>query len=137
MGVEAETNPSSNETAPSEAAQDEINLKNALTEAPDELLVSILASRLGQAPEHETPRMVSAFEHSSRRFSGPLPPPEILSGYEQIQHGFASRVIRMAEREQTHRHGLEKSAFSASANEEHDSDTSTADTTDVFNILFT
>lgn len=41
-------------------------------------------------------------------FSGPLPPPEILSGYEQIEQGLASRIVSMAEREQSHTHAMDR-----------------------------
>nr|DAR22085.1 MAG TPA: putative membrane protein [Caudoviricetes sp.] len=43
-----------------------------------------------------------------QHFSGPIPPPEILSGYEQIHPGFADRIISMAEKQSAHRQGLEK-----------------------------
>lgn len=33
-------------------------------------------------------------------FRGPIPPPEILQGYDNISPGFAERVIAMSEREQ-------------------------------------
>ena len=42
---------------------------------------------------------VSIFSHS-----GPLPPPEVIAGYERALPGSADRIIRMAEREQEHRH---------------------------------
>lgn len=44
-------------------------------------------------------------------FSGPLPHPEILKQYEQIQVGLAERIIAQAEREAVHRHELEKKAM--------------------------
>jgi uncharacterized membrane protein len=40
-------------------------------------------------------------------FSGPLPPPEVLRGYESILPGLADRVVRMAENQSTHRQRLE------------------------------
>jgi uncharacterized membrane protein len=40
-------------------------------------------------------------QHSS--FSGPIPPPEILQGYENVGLGFADRIISMAEKEQNFR----------------------------------
>lgn len=49
--------------------------------------------------------MVSQIEAS--QFIGPIPPPEILSGYENIQAGFADRVIKMAEKQSEHRQKLE------------------------------
>ena len=36
-------------------------------------------------------------------FSGPIPHPRILEGYENIHSGFAERIVRMAEKEQEHR----------------------------------
>ena len=33
----------------------------------------------------------------SQKFSGPLPPPELLEGYERILPGAADRILRMAE----------------------------------------
>ena len=33
----------------------------------------------------------------SQKFSGPLPPPELLEGYERILTGAADRILRMAE----------------------------------------
>jgi uncharacterized membrane protein len=41
---------------------------------------------------------------SSKSFSGPLPSPESLAEYEQISPGFADRIVKMAEKEQVHRH---------------------------------
>ena len=42
-------------------------------------------------------------------FSGPIPPPEVLDGYDRIQPGFASRIIAMAETENDHRRQMERS----------------------------
>ena len=36
-------------------------------------------------------------------YSGPIPDPDSLSRYEQIQPGFAERIIKMAEEEAMHR----------------------------------
>lgn len=41
-------------------------------------------------------------------YSGPLPHPAILKGFEEVQPGAAERIIRMAENEATHRHSLER-----------------------------
>lgn len=42
-------------------------------------------------------------------FSGPIPHPSILEGYEKILPGSADRILRMAEAQVSHRHDLEKS----------------------------
>jgi uncharacterized membrane protein len=41
-------------------------------------------------------------------FQGPLPPPEILARYNDVVPGCADRIISMAERQQSHRHNLER-----------------------------
>lgn len=40
-------------------------------------------------------------------FSGPLPPPEVLRGYESVLPGLADRVVKMAENQSAHRQRLE------------------------------
>ena len=40
-------------------------------------------------------------------FSGPLPPPAVLQGYEDIVLGAANRILEMAERQSKHRQQLE------------------------------
>lgn len=42
------------------------------------------------------------------QISGPIPAPEIIAGYERILPGSADRIIKMAEKEQEHRHGMER-----------------------------
>lgn len=39
--------------------------------------------------------------------TGPLPPPSILAGYEQVLPGAAERIVSMAEKEQAHRHSFD------------------------------
>ena len=46
-------------------------------------------------------------------FSGPVPPPEVLEKYEQIQPGFAERLLKMAEKEQESRIESQQKAFDA------------------------
>lgn len=41
-------------------------------------------------------------------FSGPIPPPEILKGYEEAFPGAANRIIKMAEEQSKHRQYIEK-----------------------------
>ena len=43
---------------------------------------------------------------AARFYKGPLPPPETLVQYEQIQQGFASRIITVAEQEASHRRSM-------------------------------
>ena len=46
---------------------------------------------------------------ASYSFMGPIPPPGILAGYNNVIPDGADRVIKMAEREQAHRHNMEAS----------------------------
>ena len=42
-------------------------------------------------------------------YSGPIPHPDILKGYEEIEAGNADRIIKLAEKEQEHRIKKEES----------------------------
>ncbi len=46
--------------------------------------------------------------HQEIGFSGPLPPPEILAGYDKILPGAAERILKMAETQSSHRQEMEK-----------------------------
>lgn len=43
----------------------------------------------------------------AEKFSGPIPPPSIIAGYEDVVPGAADRIIRMAEQQSSHRQQLE------------------------------
>lgn len=47
----------------------------------------------------------------SEMYSGPIPPPEALARYEEIQPGAADRILKMAEKQQGHRMALETKAI--------------------------
>ena len=47
----------------------------------------------------------------SESFSGPIPPPTILEGYERIHAGLADRIMKMAESQSEHRKILERNAW--------------------------
>lgn len=61
-------------------------------------------------PTEKKAVMIRAFE----RFSGPLPHPSTLRGYEEVKEGFAERIMAMAENEQAHRHKCEDKIVSES-----------------------
>ncbi len=50
-------------------------------------------------------------------FSGPIPHPRLLQGYEDIQSGFAERIVRMAEQQQEHRIRCEQKMIDGSISE--------------------
>jgi uncharacterized membrane protein len=47
-------------------------------------------------------------ELAEASFSGPLPHPEVLRGYEELVPGAAERLLKMAEEQARHRQGLER-----------------------------
>ncbi len=63
----------------------------------------------------KTPRQTKQVRMAAQvaTFSGPLPPPSLLQGYDNIQPGFAERIVRMAENEADHRRHQEQKALDA------------------------
>lgn len=54
-----------------------------------------------------------SINHNVQHFQGPIPPPEILSGYNNVVTGAAERIIKLAELEVAHRHQQETAATQA------------------------
>jgi uncharacterized membrane protein len=52
-------------------------------------------------------RTTTEIQISASQFSGPLPPPELLKGYNEAFAGCAERVVAMAEAQSRHRQALE------------------------------
>ncbi len=92
-----------------ENQQEETGLKEILEQPPEQAIEEMIAEIVAEKIREE--RRTQAIY---QQFSGPIPPPQILSGYDQVQAGFAERVVAMAEKEQAHRHGLETQALSSS-----------------------
>ena len=57
--------------------------------------------------EKEQVRQVVA-EVIRSEFSGPIPPPNIIKGYEEVLPGSADRILAMAEKQSNHRQEMEK-----------------------------
>lgn len=53
------------------------------------------------------------------RFSGPLPPPQILEEYNRIVPGSANRILAMAEKQAAHRRMLESQSLSSGVRNSH------------------
>ncbi|MHB8172921.1 MAG: DUF2335 domain-containing protein [Nitrospirota bacterium] len=65
-------------------------------------------------PQVSQPRDLSDKIHAKvQAFSGPLPPPALLEHYNQVQPGFAERIVMMAEEEANHRRACERKALEA------------------------
>jgi len=52
-----------------------------------------------------------------KRFSGPLPPPDLLEHYQQIQPDLVERIVALTERESQHRHRIESKLIEREAAE--------------------
>lgn len=50
-------------------------------------------------------------------YQGPLPPPDLLAGYERACPGSADRIVKMAEEEAQHRRSIESAIVRAQENE--------------------
>lgn len=94
MNDETRDNDESNEVPSGDLIED---IRSRLPEGP--LEASDLARFLGELVTVEVRRLV--------HFEGPLPPPEMLQQYEEIQTGFADRIVLRAEKEQQHRHKVD------------------------------
>lgn len=80
----------------------ENDVKQILTEVPDNLLIEVLEAR-GSAEVV----IRKEFMSSHHSFSGPLPPPDTLSQYKALDPDLLNRIVTMAEKEQSHRHHIE------------------------------
>ena len=50
--------------------------------------------------------------HLKEEYSGPIPHPNILRQFEEVIPGSAERILKMAEKEQEHRHEFENKIIS-------------------------
>lgn len=88
-------------------------IQDLLKKLPEELLASALAEKI-QEDQSAPSEIIKVVKAVSQEFSGPIPPPHILAGYDNVQAGFANRIVTMAEKEQSHRHVIEDKALSSS-----------------------
>jgi uncharacterized membrane protein len=56
-------------------------------------------------------QVMLTYQHSE--YSAPIPHPELLAGYERALPGCAERIVAMAEKEQRHRHEMQKQELDA------------------------
>lgn len=75
----------------------------------DQTESSVVDAPESELTDHEVAAVKQiAIETVRSEFSGPIPPPNIIKGYEQILPGSAERLIAMAERQAAHRQEMEK-----------------------------
>ena len=70
-----------------------------------------VAEKVGEEAAEEVKKVV--VEAIKSEFSGPIPPPNIIKGYEEILPGSADRIIAMAETQMAHRQAMEKKMIEA------------------------
>jgi uncharacterized membrane protein len=63
--------------------------------------------------DSEGSRLIASLSMVRTEFSGPLPHPSLLAGYEQVLPGLAGRIVSMAESEQKYDLELRERALSA------------------------
>lgn len=103
----------SKETKASEGKTElEQHEKDVLEDLEDEGIemptnVTEVLDSLPEEQKHVIVRALYAVGKSSS-FRGPLPPPEILKGYEEILPGASERILKMAEKQQDHRIDIER-----------------------------
>lgn len=61
-----------------------------------------------QLVEQVSDAVVTKLAARASFFSGPLPPPDILEGYERVRPGAADILFTMLKEQQAHRHEMEK-----------------------------
>lgn len=79
------------------------------------------SARVGKLPSKEVlerlPESVRISVSEAAAFSGPLPPPSMYAGYNEVLPGSAERILSMAEKEQEHRINWEDRALETTARE--------------------
>jgi len=62
----------------------------------------------GELDEEERVIIQRVLRYLKYEFSGPLPHPRILEQYDEVLPGLAERIVTMAEKEQGHRHAMDR-----------------------------
>lgn len=56
---------------------------------------------------------LTQIEIREQKFSGPIPPPQVLAAYDGILPGLGADIVQMAKDEQSHRHRIVETAIDA------------------------
>lgn len=64
-------------------------------------------------PPSASPAVIGTATTTEHVYEGPVPPPDVLRGFEELVPGSADRLLRLAEHESAHRHDLEARALQA------------------------
>jgi len=106
-----------NVTAPDQAISAASNLENSLIDQSIEKYLEDNPS-IGELVK-EDPELQEKLSLSikTNHFSGPLPPPDLLKHYDEIQNGFAERIIKMAEQDAEHTRDMQRRILEAKKSE--------------------
>ena len=71
--------------------------------------VDVLSStRPSVASEEKAELIRSVVQVVTEYFSGPLPPPSVMMGYDEVRPGTSEDIVNMAKREQAHAHSMQE-----------------------------
>lgn len=93
-----------------------LSRKNSESLEQDDHLRAQFADSDEEDSESDEKRRSVVLSGQFSQFTGPVPPPEILAEYENIQSGLAERILAMAEKEQIHRHKNQSKQIDAHIN---------------------
>lgn len=102
---------SEKDLSPSEEACDTVDHKPQCSDKIKPEVAEIL-QELPESKRKVVIKSIQAIERES--FRGPIPHPRLLKGYDDIQKGFAERIVAMAEKEQQHRFDCERKVIKSS-----------------------
>jgi uncharacterized membrane protein len=71
------------------------------------------ANQVPAPPQRQPSAPPGSIVATVQGFTGPIPPPEVLAGYEGVLAGAAHRIVSMAERQSEHRQDLERRVVKA------------------------
>lgn len=100
-------NTASDET---ETSDDSHELSNVEPENINEVI-----QYLEKLPKDELKKVIRRVSVERSMYSGPIPPPEILEGYEKVLPGTADRIMKMAEKQADHRRNMEETTVNSGA----------------------
>jgi len=81
---------------------------NEIINENQEMEIDILDSNPEELEKLSKKQLINGIMASSVEFRGPLPPPQMLRQYEVAMPGAMERIVTMAEKEQNHRHDMDK-----------------------------
>ncbi|MCT0254521.1 MULTISPECIES: DUF2335 domain-containing protein [unclassified Synechocystis] len=88
---------------PSQIEVSNASNKSNITEQIDSKIIQELIEDVSELKEILRQEVVEIKSIERRFYSGPIPPPEIIRGYEEVVQGSADRILKMTEKQLEHR----------------------------------